>query len=239
MNKLILLLVCLGSFSLLMAQESDNSGQGHPAFPAVASAPPGSRWSLTVNPASTETNGLGEQPALSAQPVKPSPAPLGLEMEIGLNRIQHGIITYTDQHTEDFYIVESQVLQKSSNSAQITNLEAATGDPCDLRASPFPAVNWISPDNYVRTEKIGTATFYKFHQLYHLDFGLPLGTECTAWIDVKTHYPRRVQLGGTLYEFSDVTAFPNDVTLPMTLQEKADQIRAEQRAMQSINHSTR
>jgi hypothetical protein len=218
MNKLAALLVGM-TLSVAAAQDSPPA----PKPPLVRVPPGGSAWSLEVKISGAEGKRAG--------------IPERFEMRIGRNAVQQGTIKFSDGRTQTFYVVGDQVLQKHDNADDFAVLPARDGAPLDFfdfRLKGFPAVGWIALRNYVGIETIEKQECYKYQLGNTADLDLPDDVVVTAWIRVGDGFPRRVQIGDVVYEFSEVRAFSEDVALPPACQAMLENRRAEQRRLKAL-----
>lgn len=194
-----------------------------PKPPLVAMPPDGSTWSMEIEtrPAS--------QPAVAVR--NSGSNPKRMERRIGKNHAQQVIITLANGTSQQFYIVVDHLLQKCDHSEAVVALPLEKNDPSvglvdALRVAMFPGTEWVSPKNYVGVVPLDHYQCYKYHVA-----GTP---ELQAWIKTKDKYPLQIQIGSTLYRFSEVTPFPKDVEVPAAYQAALSGIQSEQHALDAL-----
>lgn len=232
MNNLFLL-VLAATLSITLAQDNPPS----PKPPLVAAAPTGSQWGLDIKRPADEVK-HSEPTKISERKV----VPVRFEMRIGKNAVQQGTIKFSDGTVQSFYVVENKVLQKHDNADDIAVLapqDGASMNLFDFRLKQFPALGWLTLRSYVGIETVEKQECYKYQISNPTDFELPKDCALVAWIRTKDGFPLRVQIGDILYEFSEVAAFPQDVTLPAPYQAVVDNLHGEQRRLKALKSANK
>ena len=208
-----------------------------PQPPFVKAPPPGSAWTMTaVYPAEV---------LASAPPEKSSDTPstrtAHLEIRRGTNQVTIATLVDALGHKDAYYVVNEQILVKTRNTGSVFILAATQdSDIFDLRAPSFPVVNWLTTKNYVGVEKIGSILCYKFHQLPDPNHTDPIfNGERTAGIKVADGYPSKVQLDKMVFTFSEVTAYPYPIDLPVEYQAKLARNIARENVLRLLRKGSR
>lgn len=214
-----------------------------PTPPLVHTPPDGSCWVVEIQHPPTLRNHEAEinSKEPGGHPVLATSIPVRMEKLIAKDHIQQTTITYADNHTSRFYLYEDYILQKYDNSDKIAVFSAETSDPKNgifdvLRGKSFPGIEWLSLKNYVGVEILKQQECYKFHIAGSANTDKP-GMELQAWIRVADHYPLQIQIGTTLYLFSEVTPYSQNIQLAPAYQDALSRIQSELRTIHTLNQN--
>ena len=214
-----------------------------PTPPLVHTPPDGSCWVVEIQhppmPRNNEAASPPKEPG--AHPALTSTIPVRMEKLIGQNHIQQTTITYADNHTSRFYLYDGYILQKYDNSDKIAAFPAETSDPKNgifdvIRGKSFPGIEWLSLKNYEGVEILKQQECYKFHIAGSANTDKP-GMELQAWIRVADQYPQQIQIGTTLYLFSEVTPYSQNIQLAAAYQDALSRIQSELRTIHTLNQN--
>lgn len=211
----------------VFAQEATRS-RPIPQPPFVTDPPLGSQWRAVI-----ETAGLMKTD------VRPSVVPVGLQMQVGRNQMQRGVIAFSDGSQKVFYIVDNLILQNYDNSAKVAVTSVESEGMFALRQKGWPGVFWLSSGNYSGVEFINNIECCYF-QMSGMDGSeLPEAFPFNAWIRKDSGYPRRIQTGDLTFEFSEVTVFPQDILLPQAYQAALEEVKARLRVLERLKAGLR
>jgi hypothetical protein len=239
MSKPVLVLLpflalCSG---LLWAQEAPIPP---PTPPFVKTPPPGSAWTVQIEPtkaSNPKTDKAAASPAsgAAAEPKKLPEMPVQLAVKSGLNGVIMGQISYNDDRQETYYVSDGSLvlLAENTRKAFARSLRMSEDDACSLEVAHFPGTSWIAQENYKGTgKKDGIAC-------WHYAMSLPMGLDLDAWIRSDTSYPAEVDLkspeaGSYTYHFEPVTAFPQDIPLPDIYRDVLSELKVKRSALDAL-----
>lgn len=201
MNRSPLFAFIFACFLILAPSHAQEAIQ-LPKEPFVAPLQPGTQWSVSLK---TNTRNTTSDKVV---------APVELRMRVGKNSAVHGEIILSDGTHSDFFVVQGMVLQKFDNSEKIAIFPQDATGLLSLRRADWPGVFWVARENYHGVEEIEGAPCFHFesHGLKGSDF--PEDFVLSAWIRVADLKPIRATLGGTTFEFSEISPLSGEVTLP-------------------------
>lgn len=226
MNKhLLLALAALPG--LLFAQEKST-----PSFP-LKTPPAGSQWAVAIH----ATN--HQKPASETAAPPQRGMPVRLDSQLGTNGIQRSEITFADGSRQVFFLANGFVLQAFDNSKKISVTPEKNEPSLGLRRQGWPGLSWINPANRAGEEKVGEvpAVFFRMDGMPGSD--LPADFAFRAWINSATGQPVRVQLGDQTWDFSPVTAFPQEVILPAEYVEALQKTQTSLRLLEKLGAAKR
>ncbi|XHR31008.1 MAG: hypothetical protein ACFUZC_10670 [Chthoniobacteraceae bacterium] len=217
------LLSCLWLCTALTAQSGpDLANIAPPLAPFVVSPPPGSQWSMEIRRDALSSNQSTDRTRAEAHPQK-------LEMFIGENRVQQGIIYYNSGPTNVFYVVGKSVFQQQGGTViMMTPSDDTSDDATGLRVRVFPGVSWLSASNYVGPEELAKTACYKFQK------SQASGPPLIAWVRISDRAPERIEIGGNTFIFSSISPFRQNVILPPAYATKVEKIQTQNRALENI-----
>lgn len=218
-----------------MARAAEPQAVPPPQPPFVIQAPRGSQWSVEVEQPK-EAAGQTQEGG-GPNPVAKPAMPVRLNMKVGLNGVQQGTIGYSDGSGRSYYVVEGSLFETIQKSGRV--LATAPGEESpyyvdSLWVTGFPALNWLAAKYYRGTEKLKDDLCYLF--VGDGPAALPGGpeSELRAWINTASGHPVKVQIGTQIYVFSQVTPFPQEISLPEAYRIKVEQIRRQNQALERI-----
>lgn len=210
-----------------------------PKAPFVKRAPLGTQWHVTIETPNSPTANGGVPPGVAAT---------GLQVRVGLNKLQSGVITYSDGSKTAYCVAFDRVIEKTDDGKK----EVYLSEPCEdglafgsvttLKVKGFPATCWIAEKFYRGVEMVGEIPCYKYvYAAPHLsqeqlDAGVDPGImDAEAWISVTTGYPVQAKVGYLTYRFSPVTAWAENVIPPAGMQAEIGKMAAQRNAADLLN----
>lgn len=221
----------------------ESQAQPAPDTTCVKQPPTGSSWSVEIV---YQSDAIKEKESKSPTEKKDGGEehkPTKLWVKTGRNGITKCEVFYDDGNKEESFVAKGMLFVKAGNSGKIYTVPARPDDLFSLKTGFFPGTAWITPDYEKESEKKNEreCRHYVYSEMIG-DVPRP-NMKLEAWIRKDTRYPLEVQLGteegATIYRFSDVIPYSEDVLLPKELQETMTQKQAARLALDKIRKANK
>ncbi len=206
----------------------------------VRSVGPGQTWTVEIEDRPSEDAEARPSPTASPSPSekqRPVEAKLvRMTARFGTNGIFEGIMQYSDQRQDKFYIVQDMAGQAAANSDHVVLTMVARNklDASNFMVPFFSGLGWVAKSNLVGREKRGDVDVLHFYLIQMLGNPPQPADKLEAWIRESDGQPLEVWIGNRVQHYSEPAPFSESITPPERFQKAFAKVAAEKRVIEAV-----